>query len=100
MMKKDCIEIENILENYIRPQMKEHGGDIQLIDIKNRIAYVKLTGQCSSCPAAKYTMESFVKEELMKHTDILSDVKLHEEVSQELYDFAKQILNRNCKIPK
>lgn len=92
-MEKTYREIEEILEKYVRPDLSGHNGNIQLIDIKNDIAYVKLMGHCSGCPAAKYTMESIVKEEILKHTDVVCDVRLHEEVSQELYDFAKTILS-------
>ena len=86
-------EIETILENYVRPDLRGHNGNIQLVDIKDSIAYVKLIGGCSGCPAAKYTLESVVKETVLKHTDTVRDVKLWEEVSQELYDFAKSFLS-------
>ena len=92
-MEKTYLDMEKILEQYVRPGLKMHNGNIQLTDIKNGIAYVKFTGHCSGCPSAKYTMESMVKEEVLKHTDEVSDVKLIEEVSQELYDFAKNILH-------
>ena len=34
-----------------------------------------------------------MKEEVLKHTDLVEDVRLDEAVSQELYDFARQILS-------
>ena len=88
------IEIENILENNVRPLLRKHGGNIELVNIDKKTAYVKFTGHCSGCPSAKYTMESIVKEELLKHTSLVEDVKLQEEVSRELYDFAKALLNK------
>lgn len=87
-------EIDGILERYVRPQLKAHGGNAELADIRNGIAYVRLTGHCSGCPAAKYTLESQVKEQVTAHTKLVHDVKLQEEVSQELYDFAKAILRK------
>lgn len=93
-MEKNYQEIEKILETYVRPYLKGHGGNIKLIDIRDGIAYVKFTGHCSGCPSAKYTLESQVKEEVLKYTEIITDVKLQEEVSQELYDFAKAILEK------
>ncbi len=85
-------EIETILEEYVRPGLKQHGGDIHLLEIQDRTAYVRFTGHCSGCPSAKYTLESLVKEEIQKHTDKISQVKLEETVSQELYDFARELL--------
>ncbi len=52
--------IEDILDRDVRPQLGEHGGNIQLVDIKNDIAYVKMTGHCSGCPSAIYTLENIV----------------------------------------
>lgn len=85
-------EIEQILEKNVRPLLLQHAGGAQLVDIKDGTAYIKLTGHCSGCPSAKYTMESIVRDEILKGTDAVKDVVLHEEVSRELYDFAKAIL--------
>lgn len=87
-------ELEELLDKYIRPKLREHEGGISIVEVRNKILYVKLNGHCSGCPSAKYTLESLVKEEIMAHTDVVEDVKLHEEVSQELYDFAKAILRK------
>ncbi|MDD2981132.1 MAG: NifU family protein [Hespellia sp.] len=87
-------EIEEILEEYVRPQLREHSGDVQIADIREGTVYVRLLGHCSGCPSAKYTLESQVKEEILEHSNQVTDVKLQEEVSQELYDFAKAILEK------
>ena len=84
--------VEEILEGRIRPELGRHGGSIVLVKIEDTVAYIRLTGHCSGCPSAKYTLENLVKEEIMRHTNLISDVRLHEEVSQELYDFARDIL--------
>ena len=91
-MNKEMQVIEDILNKYIRPKLQEHGGNVEIDAVRNETLYVKLRGHCSGCPSAKYTLESLVKEEVLKHTDLIKDVKLTEEVSQELYDFAKRIL--------
>ena len=87
--------IEDILDKDVRPTLGEHGGNIELVDIKNDIAYVKMTGHCSGCPSAIYTLESVVKEEVLKNTDIVKDVKLHQEVSDELIAFAKSLMHHD-----
>jgi len=40
-------------------------------------------------------LESLIKEEILQRTKLVKDVRLTEEVSQELYDFAKKILTEN-----
>ncbi len=93
-MEKTEQNVETVLEQYVRPALREHGGNVQLACIKNGIAYVRLTGHCSGCPSAKYTLESIVKEQVTAHCDAVCDVKLQEEVSPELYEFARTILTK------
>ncbi len=92
-MSREMHVIEEILEKYVRPGLRDHGGNIEADAVRDGILYVRLKGHCSSCPSAKYTLESLIKEEVLKHTDVVKDVRLLEEVSEELYDFAKRILS-------
>ncbi|MCI9298989.1 MAG: NifU family protein [Lachnospiraceae bacterium] len=85
-------QVEEILERYVTPRLARHGGSASLEEIRNDTAYIRFTGHCSACPSAKYTLESIVKEEILKYTDAVRDVKLAEGVSDELYDFAKKML--------
>ncbi len=90
--------INEILDQKVRPQLMEHEGNIELVEIRNEIAYVRMTGHCSGCPSAIYTLESIVKEEILASTNIVKDVKLHQDVNPELYDFAKKILNKEIEL--
>ena len=47
-------EVEEILEQYVRPGLRQHGGGIRLLEVKNGAAYIKFTGHCSGCPSAIY----------------------------------------------
>ncbi len=97
MQTEEAKIIEEILDKKVRPKLLEHEGNIELVDIRNQIAYVRMTGHCSGCPSAIYTLESVVKEEVLANTDIVKDVKLHQEVSDELIAFAKSLMNKNKK---
>ena len=94
MQAEEAKTIEEILDKKVRPKLLEHEGNIELVDIRNQIAYVKMTGHCSGCPSAIYTLESIVKEEVCANTDIVKDVKLHQEVSDDLIAFAKSLMNK------
>ena len=89
---KEIQVLENILEKYVRPKLWEHGGNVEIDAVRNKTLYIKLRGHCSGCPAAKYTLESLIKEEILNHTRMIEDIRLSEEVSPELYDFARQLL--------
>lgn len=99
LMKEHAMEekkkqINDILAKYVTPHLVQHGGGLYLADIQDDIAYIRFTGGCSGCPSAKYTLESIVKEELFRYTDLVKDVKMAEGVSDELYDIAKRILRK------
>ena len=98
MQAEEAKIINDILDSDVRPKLLAHEGNIELVDIRNKIAYVRMTGHCSGCPSAIYTLESVVKEEVLAKTDIVKDVKLHTEVGDDLIAFAKQILNKEIKV--
>ena len=53
-------EVELVL-NKIRVSLKAEGGDIELLDVRNDIVYVKLMGACGTCPMSTLTMKSLVE---------------------------------------
>lgn len=48
-------EIQRVLER-VRPYLQRDGGDIQLVDIVDKHANVRLTGHCVGCPSAHLTL--------------------------------------------
>lgn len=48
-------EIEAVLER-IRPLMQADGGDIVLVNVSDRKAFVRLTGKCAGCPSSNLTL--------------------------------------------
>ena len=48
-------DIELVLDR-VRPQLQADGGDIELLDVVDRKAYVRLSGKCAGCPSAHLTL--------------------------------------------
>lgn len=63
------IKINTVIEQQISPQLQKDGGDIELVDIKDNVIYVKLIGVCSSCKNAQMTLKSFVESILKEKVD-------------------------------
>ncbi len=97
-MEEKKKQIEAVLEKYVAPYLAQHGGNLYLEEVRDDVAYVRFTGHCSGCPSAKHTLEGVVKEELLKHTDAVKDVKLAEGVSDELYELGRAVLRREVKL--
>mgnify|MGYP001483099190 CR=1 FL=1 len=41
----------------VRPTLRANGGDVELVDVKDGVATVKLTGACGSCPMSTMTLQ-------------------------------------------
>lgn len=75
--------IQQTLNEQIRPALRAHGGDIELIDVEGNKVIVAFRGMCAQCRLAEFTMKDVV------------EAKLRELVSEELFveedkDSAKQ----------
>lgn len=66
--------VENVLEQYICPQLKAYGGNVQLTDLRRHTAYIRLEGVCSRCPSASSILRSLIRRELAKYTDNIYEV--------------------------
>lgn len=88
-------QVSEVIDQYVRPKLKEHYGDIQLISVEDNVVSVKLLGACSGCPSAKFTLEDVVLTELKAVIPEITEVVLVQEVGQDLMDLAKKILNKH-----
>jgi len=49
-------EISNVFNEIINPGLAEHGGHIKLVDLKENIVYVEMSGGCQGCAMAGKTL--------------------------------------------
>lgn len=87
-------EIQRVLEEKINPLLASHYGGAILVGFENNIAKIRLTGACSSCPSAQYTIEDVVKTILMEECPEVREVVLDTSVSEDLIAMAKKILDK------
>lgn len=60
-----CERVEATLDK-IRPSLQVDGGDVELVDVKDGIVTVHLTGACGSCPMSTMTLRLGVERMLKK----------------------------------
>ncbi len=51
----------------IRPYLHEHGGEVEVLDVRHGVVRVKLSGTCSGCTSAAQTLRHGVEEALREH---------------------------------
>jgi len=62
-------KVERVLDEYIRPQLRMDGGDLEIIDIKGTLIYCSLKGACSGCIGASQTLKMMVERILKDQVD-------------------------------
>ncbi|GAG26129.1 unnamed protein product, partial [marine sediment metagenome] len=65
--------IQQIINEQIRPALRAHGGNIELIDVEGNKVVVAFRGMCAQCRLAELTTKDVV------------EAKLREFVSEELF---------------
>lgn len=61
--------VERAIGEYIRPMLQSDGGNVELVDIKDYLVYVRLAGACASCAGAEATLRGLVEQTLKKQVD-------------------------------
>ncbi len=66
-------KVEAVIEE-IRPNLQADGGDIELVDVEEGVAKVKLKGACAGCPMStmtvKWGVENFLKKKVPEITRV------------------------------
>jgi NifU-like protein len=68
--------IQQTINEQIRPALRAHGGNIELIDVEDDKVIVAFRGMCSQCMLAEYTMKDLVEAKLK---EFVSDALFVEE---------------------
>lgn len=67
--------VEKALDK-IRPSLKADGGDVELIEVKDDVVKVKLTGACGGCPMSQLTLkmgiERLLKQEIPEIKEVVA----------------------------
>ena len=66
--------VEKALEK-IRPALQRDGGDIELIDVVDGVAKVRLKGACGGCPMSQMTLKMGVEKALKQQIPELKSVE-------------------------
>jgi nitrite reductase/ring-hydroxylating ferredoxin subunit/Fe-S cluster biogenesis protein NfuA/uncharacterized protein (UPF0335 family) len=63
----------------IRPYMRSHGGDVELVKVEGGTVYVRLHGACSGCSMSAMTLKDGVEEAIKARIPEIEEVVMAEE---------------------
>ena len=61
-------KIREMLED-IRVQLQADGGDLEIVEIKDKLVLLKLKGACGGCPHAQMTLKQGIEAYLRENLD-------------------------------
>ncbi len=79
--KKGVCEMENMEEQIknvihkLRPYLQRDGGDIEYVDFKDGIVYVRMLGACAGCTMIDETLKDGVEQILMEEVPGVLEVQ-------------------------
>ena len=67
-------KVEAVLAQ-IRPHLQADGGDVELMDVKDGVVTVKLTGACDGCPMSQMTLKNGIERILKENIPEIKSVE-------------------------
>ena len=67
-------QIKNVLHK-LRPYLQRDGGDIEYVDFKDGIVYVRMLGACAGCTMIDDTLKDGVEQILMEEVPGVLEVQ-------------------------
>jgi Fe-S cluster biogenesis protein NfuA len=61
--------------NRIRPALQANGGGVELVDVKDGVVKVRLTGACGGCPMSQMTLKMGIERHLKKEVPEVKSVE-------------------------
>jgi Fe-S cluster biogenesis protein NfuA len=58
----------------VRPALLADGGDVQLVDARDGVVTVRLTGACAGCPMATMTLKAGIERVLKEQVPEVKEV--------------------------
>jgi Fe-S cluster biogenesis protein NfuA/nitrite reductase/ring-hydroxylating ferredoxin subunit len=60
----------------VRPYLKSHGGNVELVKVEDGVAYLRLEGSCHGCPSSTMTLKMAIEEAIYKAAPDLDELKV------------------------
>lgn len=68
-------KIQQVLEMQVNPSLAMHGGSVALIDVRDGIAFLELTGGCQGCSQADSTMKQGIETSIRQCVPEVREVR-------------------------
>ena len=88
-------EVEAVLDEYVRPLLSAHGGDLKVAGVEGGVVFFYFMGRCAGCAAAGQTSEELVGRELVERVPGIKKAVLANGISPELLEQTLALLREH-----
>ncbi len=67
-------KVQKVIDGRVGPALAQHGGWIELSEVKDAVAYVQLGGGCQGCASAHVTLNDGIKKVILEDVPEIKDV--------------------------
>jgi len=67
--------VQQVIESRVNPAVAQHGGQISLVEVRDEVAYIQMSGGCQGCGMAQVTLKQGVERMLREHIPELGGVE-------------------------
>jgi Fe-S cluster biogenesis protein NfuA/nitrite reductase/ring-hydroxylating ferredoxin subunit len=72
----------------VRPYLKSHGGNVEIVDIRDGVVRLQMQGSCESCPASSLTLKYAVEDAIYEVApDVVSVMSIDKDAKAGLGSF-------------
>lgn len=79
-------EVEAVLDEFVRPYLATHGGDLKVVGVEGGVVFFHLMGRCVGCAAADQTSEELINRQLVERVPGIKKAVLANGISPELLE--------------
>ena len=67
--------ITEVMEQYVAPNVAQHGGEVNFVSFENGVVLVELSGACSGCAGSTMTLKHGIRQMMTQLIPEVSDVE-------------------------
>lgn len=79
-------EVEAVLDEFVRPYLATHGGDLKVVGVEGGVVFFQLMGRCVGCAAADQTSEELINRQLVERVPGIKKAVLANGISPEMLE--------------
>jgi Fe-S cluster biogenesis protein NfuA len=60
----------------VRPALASHGGNVELVEVRDGVVHLRLEGNCHGCPSSAATMKMTIEEAILAHAPEVASIEV------------------------